>query len=274
MLTVGQVARIFNITPKTLRHYDNIGLFSPASMGEENGYRYYTMEQLPELRYIVYLRSMGIGIETIMGLKGSGLLTNPQNIRALLEEHSEAIRAELEAKREKLKEVERMIDYISGIGGIPMEYRLVTKVEFRVTGMKWEPGTAESISQMWGRFLPREHEITGKVEPHIAYGVCVPREEGCILSYYAGYETETGAQVPEGMETITVPAQTYAVFIHKGTAEGISGTFELIYSTWLKQHGLEPVPGMDLEVYGERFYGPMSAESETEIYIPVAVQRG
>jgi DNA-binding transcriptional MerR regulator len=46
MLTVGQMARIFQITPKTLRHYDAIGLFSPIRIGEDNLYRYYASVQV------------------------------------------------------------------------------------------------------------------------------------------------------------------------------------------------------------------------------------
>ncbi|WP_134547189.1 MerR family DNA-binding transcriptional regulator, partial [Pseudomonas aeruginosa] len=46
MLTIGQLARIFEISTKTLRHYDAIGLFVPARTGSDNGYRYYQPEQI------------------------------------------------------------------------------------------------------------------------------------------------------------------------------------------------------------------------------------
>ncbi|WP_127484113.1 MerR family transcriptional regulator [Paenibacillus ehimensis] len=69
MLTVGQLARIFNVSAKTLRHYDAVGLFTPVKVGEENQYRFYSPEQLHELRRILFLRSMGLGIEIIRELK-------------------------------------------------------------------------------------------------------------------------------------------------------------------------------------------------------------
>ncbi len=45
MLTIGQMARCYGLTTKTLRHYDSIDLFSPALTGTENGYRYYLPTQ-------------------------------------------------------------------------------------------------------------------------------------------------------------------------------------------------------------------------------------
>jgi DNA-binding transcriptional MerR regulator len=74
MLTVGQLARIFNVTAKTLRHYDAVGLFAPEKIGEDNQYRFYSPEQLPELRQILFLRTMGLGIEVISELKKNGTL--------------------------------------------------------------------------------------------------------------------------------------------------------------------------------------------------------
>ncbi|WP_134576092.1 MerR family transcriptional regulator, partial [Pseudomonas aeruginosa] len=56
MLTIGQLARIFEISTKTLRHYDAIGLFVPARTGSDNGYRYYQPEQIEQLSSILALR--------------------------------------------------------------------------------------------------------------------------------------------------------------------------------------------------------------------------
>ena len=41
LLTIGQFAALHGINKKTLMWYDEIGLFSPAVVNSENGYRYY-----------------------------------------------------------------------------------------------------------------------------------------------------------------------------------------------------------------------------------------
>ncbi|ANE46181.1 hypothetical protein SY83_07750 [Paenibacillus swuensis] len=272
MLTIGQLARMFNITPKTLRHYDAIELFMPSQIGEENGYRYYALDQLPELRYIVYLRSLGIGIDTISNLKQSGALDKPERIRALLEQQAMSIQNEIMQRQEQLRVVVQMVDYINGTGGIPMEYMEIVKPAFRVVGLEWKgPKSDESIPQTWQTFNERAHEIPNIVESEIAYGVCIsiPGDDCGGFRYIAAYEVSEG-EVPAGMTAFEVPTQKYAVFTHVGSVDRLKETYDAIYSKWLPQNGLNPVPGVDMEVYGAKFMGPHHESSETQIYIPVA----
>ncbi len=59
MLTIGQMARVFGITAKTLRHYETVDVFRPAQYGRDNGYRYYAPAQISTLRRILWLRARG-----------------------------------------------------------------------------------------------------------------------------------------------------------------------------------------------------------------------
>ena len=65
MLTIGQMARCHGLTTKTLRHYDSIGLFPPALTGRDNGYRYYSPEQIVTLGRIAWLRQLGMSLSLI-----------------------------------------------------------------------------------------------------------------------------------------------------------------------------------------------------------------
>ncbi|MBS4960884.1 MAG: MerR family transcriptional regulator [Clostridiales bacterium] len=60
--TVGQMAKLLGINRRTLHYYDEIGLFSPSHKGE-NGYRYYTREQMLDLEFILAFREIGMSIE-------------------------------------------------------------------------------------------------------------------------------------------------------------------------------------------------------------------
>lgn len=63
-LSVSEMASIHNISRRTLIYYDKVGVFVPAKRAA-NGYRYYSVYQIPFLREIVYLRSIGIGLNEI-----------------------------------------------------------------------------------------------------------------------------------------------------------------------------------------------------------------
>ena len=40
--SIGEVAKIHNITVEALRHYDRVGLLKPSYINSSTGYRYYS----------------------------------------------------------------------------------------------------------------------------------------------------------------------------------------------------------------------------------------
>ncbi len=64
-LMIGKVASLYDITVQTLRHYDKIGLFCPEEINPETGYRYYSIEQLRQLEYILFLRRLRLTLPEI-----------------------------------------------------------------------------------------------------------------------------------------------------------------------------------------------------------------
>jgi len=53
MFTVKQLSKLAGVTPRTLHHYDEIGLLKPSRIGD-NGYRYYGEEALLKLQQILF----------------------------------------------------------------------------------------------------------------------------------------------------------------------------------------------------------------------------
>lgn len=64
-LTIGQMARLNNVSEQTLRLYDREGLLSPYRRGEENGYRYYNIKQSAVLDMIAHMKSLGMPLRDI-----------------------------------------------------------------------------------------------------------------------------------------------------------------------------------------------------------------
>lgn len=42
IFSIGEIAKLFNISTQTLRLYDRIDLLKPSHINEETGYRYYS----------------------------------------------------------------------------------------------------------------------------------------------------------------------------------------------------------------------------------------
>jgi DNA-binding transcriptional MerR regulator len=62
---ISEIAKIFNISRRTLIYYDEIGLFKPYCIDEENGYRYYSGHQIYVLRFIIALKNSGFSLNEI-----------------------------------------------------------------------------------------------------------------------------------------------------------------------------------------------------------------
>ncbi|HKW22678.1 MAG TPA: MerR family transcriptional regulator [Ktedonobacterales bacterium] len=65
MLKIGEFARITQVSIKTLRHYDALGLLRPAHIDPESGYRFYTMDQIVDVVRLLALKDCGFGLEEI-----------------------------------------------------------------------------------------------------------------------------------------------------------------------------------------------------------------
>ncbi len=93
MFTIGSFARIAGVSAKVLRSYDALGLFRPVWVDPATGYRHYSPAQLPDLRRIIALRDMGIGLAEI-----GGLISGGTDLRAALDRR----RSELERERREI----------------------------------------------------------------------------------------------------------------------------------------------------------------------------
>lgn len=65
LFTIGQFAALHGINKKTLMWYDQIGLFRPASVDPDNGYRLYSYRQSSVLETILLLRELDVSLEEI-----------------------------------------------------------------------------------------------------------------------------------------------------------------------------------------------------------------
>ena len=58
-LKIGEFSKLMQVTVKTLRHYESIGLLMPDEVDESSGYRYYRFEQMQRLSDIRKYKDIG-----------------------------------------------------------------------------------------------------------------------------------------------------------------------------------------------------------------------
>ena len=75
-LSVGEVARIFGISVRTLHHYDEVGLLVPQARSLA-GYRLYSAADLERLATIVTYRRTSVLARSTPGIVGASSPTSP-----------------------------------------------------------------------------------------------------------------------------------------------------------------------------------------------------
>lgn len=65
MLKIGEFAKLFNVTIKTIRFYEEKELLQPCYIDKYSGYRYYNEENIKQMNEILYLKKLGFSLEEI-----------------------------------------------------------------------------------------------------------------------------------------------------------------------------------------------------------------
>ena len=89
MLSIGDFSKICNVSTKTLRYYAEIGLILPNEINNENGYRYYSIEQLETMLFIKRLKSYNFSLEQIKAILQSEELKDEKLYLSLIEKKKE-----------------------------------------------------------------------------------------------------------------------------------------------------------------------------------------
>ena len=65
LFQIGEVAKILGITRKTILVYENMGLLTPALKDRESGYRYYSADNMTQIRSIRSLQTLGLTLKEV-----------------------------------------------------------------------------------------------------------------------------------------------------------------------------------------------------------------
>ena len=162
MLTVKQLAEAAGVSPRTLRHYDAIGLLRPSQTGA-NGYRYYDERALLRLQQILFYRELGMPLTEIKSIMGR----RDFDVLRALKEHRLAL------KRESMR-IEKLIqtvDYtiLNLKGQMPMDARELFKgftdeeqQKYAEEAMKmYDPETVKASARKWQGYSKEQKERIG-----------------------------------------------------------------------------------------------------------------
>ncbi len=114
MFSIGEFSRIARVTPRQLRHYEELGLFQPERIDPETGYRFYSALQLPRLNRILALKELGLTLTQILRLLDENI--SAEEIRGMLTMRKAQIEQTLRDELERVRSIEARLGQIEEQG--------------------------------------------------------------------------------------------------------------------------------------------------------------
>jgi predicted transcriptional regulator YdeE/DNA-binding transcriptional MerR regulator len=119
MLKIGELSKIAQVSVKTLRYYDQLGLLKPAHIDRFTGYRYYVLTQLPRLNRILALKDLEFSLDQIQSLLEGDLPGD--TLQAMLHNKATELRQRITSDHARLQRVE---NHLKGLIPSAMDHQL------------------------------------------------------------------------------------------------------------------------------------------------------
>lgn len=266
MYSIGEFSKINRITPKTLRHYDRIGLLKPARTDEWTGYRYYDADQLPEIRRILALKDLGFSLAEIQAI-----VSREAEIGTLLGRREAQLEREIREQERRLERVRAYLASVQEGASVTKEIAIKSLPEVIVASMRTTvPG--------YDTFF----DIVPKMGEHMRRVGATCREPAyCFTIFHNDEYREEDIDV-EICEAVTEPREeseqvkfktvpevpTAACLMHRGPYKRIGETYNALF-TWIDREGYE-LADHPREAYIDGIWNREDPEEWlTEVQVPV-----
>lgn len=123
------------------------------------------------------------------------------------------------------------------------------------------------IPAQWQKLQPHFGEIPKQVGD-AAYGMSYDMDEDGNFTYLSGFEVADFSDLPNGLGTLRVPDQKYAVFHQFDHIAAIRQVIATIFCNWLPESGHDIADAPMIERYGPEF-DPQTGTGGFEIWVPI-----
>lgn len=270
--TISEIARFFHVSSQTLRYYDKIGLYKPAIVDKENGYRYYRYEQFFTLSLIIQLKQLNFSLEDIRKYIQTKEVCYLEEILEKEQKIIEKQLAELENLRRDNQKLLGKIQLSKNVNESfriewkeePERYTYQIPINFEIKNLyqyikllydsylREFPGSAGAEHKEVVLQIRRRNLEQKKFKLYNSIGIFL--NPGCIEPLYEYHK---------------IPAGQYVTGYHMGTYDTIHRTYERLYE-YIKKQGCRIV-GDSLEfAIISIALTDKKEDFITEIQIPVA----
>lgn len=110
LLSIGEAARLKSVSIKALRYYERIGIFKPAYIDPNSGYRYYSLSQMIDLDVILTCIELSLPLKDLMQYRGED---GSLDMQGLLAAGRETALTNLKRAQISLKRIDSCLEEIT-----------------------------------------------------------------------------------------------------------------------------------------------------------------
>ena len=115
IFSIGETAKLNNLSIKALRHYDEIGLLKPRYIDSQNGYRYYSYDQFSFIDKIKRYKNIGMPLKELKELFETEDLSLIEQFLKQQQENLELEQERLEQKKNDVKWLANFFEYSNSL---------------------------------------------------------------------------------------------------------------------------------------------------------------
>lgn len=271
MLSIGEFSKICEVSTKTLRYYDEIGLINPVEINPENGYRYYSIRQLKKMLFINRLKSYHFSLEEIKAILELEEDQLEEKLCSALHRKRREIQEKLNAFEYTLKQMSH--DILNVEKGIPMmlyldniEVQLVETLTMNILYMR-QMMSSDDYAAGYGTYFSRLYERIA-TEKLTLFGTPMTIYHSPEYNP-AGNDTEFAIPIEETVKgTRDLPGGLCAKSVLKGSYSELTSVYAKLRE-WIENEGYELVRS-PYEVYvTDPNQVTVPEDIVTEVYFPV-----
>ncbi|MBI5564158.1 MAG: MerR family transcriptional regulator [Chloroflexi bacterium] len=243
MFKIGDFSQLGQVSIRTLRLYDELGLLRPAQIDKFTGYRFYALEQLPRLNRILALKDLGLSLEQIGDLLKRDLPA--EQLRGMLMLKQAEINTQMQEMQAQMRRVAARLNQIERESASP-QYEVVIKA-VEAQSILSARGVVPTLSDMVGVRCHLYEDIYRWLNDH-AVRALEPEMAIYHNSEYVEQDIDMEAAIPIDSAATDWPdngrvivrelpaVETMATVIHRGDMWDVGQAMAALY-TWIGQHG-------------------------------------
>lgn len=251
LFRIGEVTKILGVTRKTLLVYENMGLLTPAVKDENSGFRYYSADNMTQIRSIRSLQALGLSLKEV-----AEYYYDTENMDMLLQRLYEL--------REMLDRNIQMLQVRSAKHGDLTVHKAVLPRQVCFARQYQCKDTAEAAIKLRDTYIAAAR--TGKMSMAARMFTVRMADNPDILNLMCCIPVDDSFHGPERMDFAETPA---LCIYYRGPYEGIAEAMRALMK-YIKENGIETA-GRLRSVYleGPPNRGDNSTDYITQIAVPI-----